>query len=131
VERFQYEHDVEVRFRDCDAFGHVNNAVFLTYLEEARFGFWKRLSGATGIPRSFILARVECDYRIPATLGDRLIVRVAVAAVGSSSFTLAYEVLLARTRQIVATAKTVQVMYDYTAARSIPIPDDIRVKLTA
>jgi acyl-CoA thioester hydrolase len=130
VERFQYEQDVEVRFRDCDAFGHVNNAVYLTYLEEARFGFWKRLSGATGMPRSFILARVECDYRLPVTLGDRLIVRVAVAAVGSTSFTLAYEVLLARTRQVVATAKTVQVMYDYTAARSIPIPDDIRVKLT-
>jgi acyl-CoA thioesterase FadM len=59
-----------------------------------------------------------------------LIVRVAVVAVGSSSFTLAYEVLLARTRQVVASAKTVQVMYDYTAARSIPIPDDVRVKLT-
>jgi acyl-CoA thioester hydrolase len=130
VERFQYEHDVEVRFRDCDAFGHVNNAVYLTYLEEARFGFWKRLSGATGIPRRIILARAECDYRMPVTLGDRLIIRVAVAAVGSSSFTLAYEVLLARTRQVVATAKTVQVMYDYAAARSIPIPDDIRVKLT-
>ena len=130
MDRFQYEHDVEVRFRDCDAFGHVNNAVYLTYLEEARFGFWKRLSGATGMPRSFILARAECDYRMPVALGDRLIVRVAVAAVGSSSFTLAYEVLLARTREVVATAQTVQVMYDYTAARSIPIPDDIRVKLT-
>jgi acyl-CoA thioester hydrolase len=130
VERFQYEHDVDVRFRDCDAFGHVNNAVYFTYLEEARFGFWKRLSGTAGMPRSFILARAECDYRMPVTFGDRLIVRVAVVAVGSSSFTLAYEVLLARTRQVVASAKTVQVMYDYTAARSIPIPDDVRVKLT-
>jgi acyl-CoA thioesterase FadM len=67
---------------------------------------------------------------MPVTLGDRLIVRVAVAAVGNSSFTLAYEVLLARTRQVVATATTVQVMYDYTAARSIPLADDIRAKLT-
>ena len=130
MERFQYEHEVEVRFRDCDAFGHVNNAVYLTYLEEARFGFWKRLSGATGIPRNIILARAECDYRMPVALGDRLVVRVAVAAVGTSSFTFSYEMVLTRTRQVVATAKTVQVMYDYTAARAIPIPDDIRVKLT-
>jgi acyl-CoA thioester hydrolase len=130
VERFQYEHDVEVQFRDCDAFGHVNNAVYLTYLEEARFGFWKRLSGATGTPQDIIVARAECDYRMPVAFGDRLVVRVAVAAVGNSSFTLAYEVLLARTRQVVATARTVQVMYDYTAARPIPIPNDIRVKLT-
>jgi acyl-CoA thioester hydrolase len=130
VERFQYEHDVEVQFRDCDAFGHVNNAVYLTYLEEARFGFWKRLSGATGTPQDIIVARAECDYRMPVAFGDRLVVRVAVATVGNSSFTLAYEVLLARTRQVVATARTVQVMYDYTAARPIPIPNDIRVKLT-
>ena len=130
MERFQYEHDVEVQFRDCDAFGHVNNAVYLTYLEEARFGFWKRLSGATGTPQDIIVARAECDYRMPVAFGDRLVVRVAVAAVGNSSFTLAYEVLLARTRQVVATARTVQVMYDYTAARPIPIPNDIRVKLT-
>ena len=62
-----FEHELEVRFRDCDALGHVNNAVYLTYLEQARFAHWQRLTGVTGIPRSFILARVECDYRAQAT----------------------------------------------------------------
>jgi len=128
MQKFNYEHEIEVRFRDCDLLGHVNNAVYLSYLEQARFGYWQRLSGSTSIP--FILARVECDYRVPVTLGDRLIVRVAVLAVGQTSFTLDYEVLHARTRQVVATAKTVQVMYDYAAGRSIPIPDHIRVKLS-
>ena len=124
-----FEHELEVRFRDCDGLGHVNNAVYLTYLEQARFAFWQRLTGVSGIPRSFILARVECDYRVQATAGDRLVVRLRVTAVGKSSFTFEYEIVNARTREVVATARTVQVMYDYQAGRSIPIPDDIRARL--
>ena len=125
-----FEHEIDVRFRDCDALGHVNNAVYLTYLEQARFAHWQRLTGTSGIPRTFILARVECDYRAQATVGDRLVVRLKVAAVGNSSFT--FEVPDSRTactRAVVATARTVQVMYDYTAGRSVPIPDDVRARL--
>ena len=124
-----FEHEIEVRFRDCDAMGHVNNAVYLTYLEQARFAHWQRLTGTTGIPRTFILARVECDYRAQATAGDRLIVRLRVAAVGNSSFTFEYEIMNGRTRELVATARTVQVMYDYGAARPVRIPDDVRARL--
>ena len=124
-----FEHELEVRFRDCDAMGHVNNAVYLTYLEQARFAHWQRLTGVTGIPRNFILARIECDYRAPATVGDRLIVRLRVAAVGNSSFTYEYEVSKGRTREVVATARTVQVMYDYAAGRPVRIPDDVRARL--
>lgn len=124
-----FEHEIEVRFRDCDGLGHVNNAVYLTYLEQARFAHWQRLTGTTGIPRSFIVARVECDYRAPATAGDRLIVRLSVAAVGNSSFTFDYEIVNGRTREVVAAARTVQVMYDYAAGRPIPLPDDIRARL--
>ena len=124
-----FEHEIEVRFRDCDALGHVNNAVYLTYLEQARFAHWQRLTGVTGIPRSFIVARVECDYRAPAMAGERLIVRLHVASVGNSSFTFEYEIVNGRTRQVVATARTVQVMYDYVAARSVRIPDDVRARL--
>ena len=74
---------------------------------------------------------MECDYRAQATAGDRLIVRLRVAAVGRSSFTFEYEVVNARTREVVAAARTVQVMYDYDARRSIPIPGDIRARLEA
>ena len=88
-----FEHEIDVRFRDCDALGHVNNAVYLTYLEQARFAHWQRLTGTSGIPRTFILARVECDYRAQATAGDRLVVRLRVAAVGNSSFTFEYQIV--------------------------------------
>jgi acyl-CoA thioester hydrolase len=126
-----FEHELEVRFRDCDSFGHVNNAVYLTYLEQARFAYWQRLSGQSASVRNIILARVECDYRKAAVAGDRLIVRLRVSAIGNSSFTLEYEIVNARTRDVVAQARTVQVTYDYTAGRSVPIPDDMRARLEA
>ena len=124
-----FEYEVDVRFRDCDAFGHVNNAVYLTYLEQARVEAWHHLHGTSGLPQDLILARVEIDYRAPATLGDRLVVRLRVAAVGTKSFTLACEIENVKTRELVATARTVQVMYDYTAGQSVAIPPDIRERL--
>ena len=125
-----FEHELEVRFRDCDSFGHVNNAVYLTYLEQARFAYWQRLSGP-GAARNIILARVECDYRKPAVAGDRLVVRLRVTAVGKSSFTLEYRSCTPKTLELVAQARTVQVTYDYAAGRSVPIPDDMRARLEA
>ena len=128
-----FTHRLEVRFRDCDPLGHVNNAVYLTYLEQARFGLWRKLWGmdpevppaqAPGV----ILARAEVDYKIPARFGDELEVRVFLARVGRTSFTYTYEVVDDRGR-IVAAATTVQVMYDYKLARPVPIPDDLRAIL--
>ena len=127
-------HRLQVRFRDCDPLGHVNNAVYLTYLEQSRFSHWRALWGfgspqlPPGMP-GVILARVECDYRRPATYGETLEVRMTVAELGRTSFRYEYEILNEQGHTVL-TAKTVQVMYDYTAARPVPIPDDIRTLLT-
>lgn len=126
---FPFEYEIEVRFRDCDALGHVNNAVYLTYLEQARIACWQQVTGRTGLVGDIILARVECDYRKTATLGDRLLVRLAVAAVGRTSFTFDCEIRDVRTRELVASARTVQVMYDYTAGRPVEIPAVLRARL--
>ncbi len=129
-----FVHRLDVRFRDCDPMGHVNNAVFLTYLEQARFHHWRSLWGF-GTPQlppgrpGVILARVECDYKRPATYGDTLDVRLAVGEIGRSSFRYNYEIVDGEGRTVLI-AKTVQVMYDYTAGRPVPIPDDIRALLT-
>jgi acyl-CoA thioester hydrolase len=127
-----FSHRVEVRFRDCDPLGHVNNAVYLTYLEQARLFHWRALWGfgidPTARVPGVILARVEIDYRLPAKYGETLDVRIELAAIGKSSFTYDYEVVDAQER-VVASARTVQVMYDYAAAKPVPIPDDIRQKL--
>ena len=121
---WKFEHEIEVRFCDCDPLGHVNNAVYLSYLEAARFSWWRRVFGPEGFAaHGFIIARA-----MPA---DRLIVRLKVDTIGASSFVLRYEVANTRTRELIAEAKSVQVAYDYGAARSVPISADLRARLEA
>src|SRR3954452_13300149 len=141
-----FSHRIEVRFRDCDAMGHTNNAVYLTYLEQARFNHWRSLWGfgsppvlserervegqaAADLP-GVILARVEADYKRPSRYGDVLEVRLTVGEIGRSSFRYEYEIVDEEGRTVL-TARTVQVMYDYAAAKPVPIPDTIRALLAA
>jgi acyl-CoA thioester hydrolase len=128
-----FSHRLEVRFRDCDAMGHTNNAVYLTYLEQARFAHWRSLWGF-GNPQTppeipgVILARVEADYKRPSRYGDALEIRLSVAGIGRSSFRYEYEIVDAEGRTVL-TATTVQVMYDYATEKPVPIPESIRALL--
>lgn len=128
---WRFEHEVEVRFNDCDPMGHVNNAVYLAYLEAARFAWWQSLFGTSRGSHGFVVARVEIDYRRQAFPGERLTVRLRVDGISRSSFTVAYEVLNTRTRETVAEGKSVQVAYDAASGRSTPLSDDLRAKLEA
>ncbi len=125
-----FVHRLEVRFRDCDPMGHTNNAVYLSYLEQARFAHWRSLWGfgtpqlPPGLP-GVILARVECDYRRPTKYGDTIEIRLTVAEIGRTSFRYEYEIVDDQGRTVL-TAKTVQVMYDYKVEKPAPIPDEIR-----
>ena len=126
-----YIHRLDVRFRDCDPMGHVNNAVYLTYLEQARLSLWRERWRVD--PRSpgegIILARAEVDFKSPAVYGETLEVRVSVTAIGRSSFTYEYEMVDAGSGRLVVSARTVLVWYDYTAGRSVLIPEAIRAVL--
>jgi len=124
-----YRHRVSVRFRDCDAMGHANHAVYFTYFEECRLTFWRERTGAPTPHTRVILARAECDYRAAVHFGDALEVRLKVGDIGTSSFALIYEIVNVATDGIVATGRTVMVSYDYTAAKSIPLPDATRALL--
>jgi acyl-CoA thioester hydrolase len=128
-----FRHTLEVRFRDCDPMGHVNNAVYLTYLEQARFAHWRAVWGVDfeGLPADapgVILARVEIDYRRQAKYGDVLEVRISLERIGRTSFSYGYEVV-DQDGAVVAEAKSVQVMYDYTAGRPVPLSDDMKARL--
>ncbi len=129
-ERFRYIQPVQVRFRDMDAMGHVNNAVYLTYLEMARVGYYRNLFGLTQ-PEDFpfILARVEIDFRSPVVLGEDILVGIRVSRVGNKSFHFEYEIREVETGRLVAEAKSVQVMYDYKTGATMPVPDDFRQRL--
>jgi acyl-CoA thioester hydrolase len=138
-----FVHRLEVRFRDCDPMGHVNNAVYFTYLEQSRFAHWRSLwprgseslSSSKDVPQhpvipGVILAHAECDYTRPVKYGETIEIRLRIAEVGRTSFQYEYEILDSEQRRV-ATARTVQVMYDYQNARPVPIPEDVRQLLTS
>jgi acyl-CoA thioester hydrolase len=124
---------IEVQFRDCDPLGHVNNAVYITYFEVARFAYCREALGFTPEDAigsaSFIIARVECNFRSQARLGDVLAARIRISGISRSSFTFDYEIVQEADGTIVADGKSVQVTFDYEAQRSIPVPDGFRAKI--
>jgi acyl-CoA thioester hydrolase len=119
---FPYRHRLSVRFRDCDAMGHVNHAVYLTYFEQGRLTFWREVTGLPSPHTRVIIARAECDYRSPAHFGDELEVRVGVGEIGRSSFTLIYDIVHIVSDRLIASGKTVMVSYDYEKGASVPLP---------
>ena len=130
MDGFPFVHRDSVRFRDVDAFGHVNNAVYATYLEDARNAYLYEL----GLVRSIadikmILARQEIDFRAQVDVGEEIEVGVRPARFGTKSFDLEYEIHAGG--RLAATAKSVIVAFDYDANASIPIPDDWRRTLAA
>ena len=130
---------VQVRFSDCDPLGHVNNAVYLTYLEQARIVLWRHQlcmqlgRAAEGGQRGerFILARVEIDFRSQAFDGDELEVRLSLAGFGRSTATYEYEIVDVPTDRLVVSAKTIQVWFDYDAGRSVAITDELKARLAS
>jgi acyl-CoA thioester hydrolase len=117
---FPYVHRDRVRFRDCDAMGHVNNAVYSTYLEEARIGVLGDLIG-------FILARVEIDFRSELRNGEDVEVRTRCSRIGTKSFDL--EHVISADGRVVAEARSVLVSYDYELGASIDVPAELRARL--
>ena len=129
--RHLFIYKTDVRFRDCDPLGHTNNAVYLTYLEQTRLHYWRELWGfgtaASSVP-GVIMARAEVDYRRPSFYGQTLEIRMSLSAIGKTSFTYDYEIV-DDASNVIATARTVQVMYDYQAGKPVPISDEIRQKM--
>jgi acyl-CoA thioester hydrolase len=119
---------LQVRFRDTDAFGHVNNAVFLTFLELARIRYLldilKPDEAFDRLP--LILARVELDFRSPIQFGEEVEVETQVDRIGRSSIAMSHRMTAGAERRLVGEAQSVLVTYDYTIARPMPVPDEWR-----
>ncbi len=131
-EQFTVVHEIVPRFRDTDAMGHINNAVYITYLEVGRQAYWARFEGRDDYRRvPFILAGVTCDFRSEANVGEVLQVALRCEWIGTKSFSFRYEIREKTSRRLVIEASTVQVCYDYTAKRSFPVPEDLRTRLEA
>ncbi|WP_323676762.1 thioesterase family protein [Halorubellus sp. PRR65] len=122
-----YAVDVPVRYQDVDALGHVNNAIYATYLEEARVQYLPDVLGDTGAIEA-VLANLEIDYRRPVTLEDGFVtVEIEVVDVGTKSMTFEYDVYASG--ELAADASTVQVAYDGETTESVEIPEAWRQTL--
>jgi acyl-CoA thioester hydrolase len=128
TDEFRHRTRIDVRFRDVDAFGHVNNAVFLSYAEQARIRY---LTAALGHPITLtdveelplILARLEVDYRAPIFFGETVEVGTRIDWVGDKSFAMSHRLTAGDDAHRVADVASVLVSYDYAAARSMRVPE--------
>jgi acyl-CoA thioester hydrolase len=120
-----------VRFRDIDAMGHVNNAVFFTFFEEGRGAFLKEvLQIVDPSEYPFILARLSCDYLKPVKLGDRVAIHVWIGEVGRTSFVFKYNLVdRDEEEKIYARGESTMVLFDYKEKKTLPLTPDVLGKL--
>jgi acyl-CoA thioester hydrolase len=123
-----FEHPVTVRWRDVDALGHVNHAVFLTYLEEGRDAFYVWLLG--GGP-AYVVVRLEVDFRAEVRYPDRqVLVRIEAERMGTTSLTTR-ETIVTPSREVAAEARVVTVNWDEALRKPAPFTGAERARLAA
>lgn len=132
MDGYPFTFSLQVRWRDLDALEHVNNAVYLTYLEQGRVHYMQEVGlGFQDLEDvGMILAEVTCTYRSPLSLAEQVTVWVRVSELRNSSFIFEYR-MEGQDGRVAATGRSVQVCYDYENERSIPLPDRWRELLTA
>jgi acyl-CoA thioester hydrolase len=122
-----HEKEIEIRWRDLDPYGHVNHAVFLTYLEEVRDEWLMTAVGDDAL--GYVVARVEIDYRRELTQrDDRVVARIRLDSLGTSSVRTVEELVVSESRELAAEAKAVLVACDE-QHRPRPLTDDERAVL--
>ncbi|HEY0244681.1 MAG TPA: thioesterase family protein [Mucilaginibacter sp.] len=128
---YKYKTPIAIRFSDIDAVGHVNNAIYLTYFENARFDYWRDVINWNFSENGIIVGRTEVNYLKPVMLHDRLMCYVRVVRIGNSSFDVMHVLVKVTEKgeEICTTGKTVCISYDYTANKSVKIPTHARNKM--
>ena len=124
--QFKYKTNVEIRFCDIDVYGHVNNAIYLTYFEQARSIYWKEIINWDWDKTGIILAKADLTFIKPIRLNDTLTAYVKTSKIGNSSWEIDYALFTTTINGdevLNTTGKTIQVAFDYTKNKSTPIPD--------
>ena len=132
---FHFSISIPVRFADCDVLGHVNNAKYITYMEQVRVDYFAQimgiyLSGPLANPEvSAIIAEVTCAFKSPVHQGEIIVTKVRTSEMKRSSLIMEYKLVDQKTNRLVATGRSVTVAYNYKENKSIPIPNEIRKKI--
>lgn len=123
---FRHKIRIQLRFKDLDSMGHVNNANHLTYFELARVSYFNEVvrEQIDWHHQGIILARMEIDYKSPILLDDEVWVHVRVSGFGRTSFSMEYMLIAERAigPVLAATGKSVQVCFDYSRQLSVEVP---------
>ncbi len=131
MEGYRFVRTRDVEFRDVDAADHVNNAVYLTYLETGRIQYLIDVLGPEfAYELSLILAHITVDFRSPARFPETLELGARVTLIGTKSFVMEHEIRGGDGR-VVLEASSVLVAYDYEANAPMAVPEDWRARLDA
>jgi len=132
--KFRHNTSITIRYGDIDLLRHVNNAKYQTYTEEARIKYCQDVLEWDGNWETFnmILASFRIDYLQPLFLFDSLLIYTRCYRLGTKSFDLDYAFMRTNNEkmELMATAQTTLVTFDYQSQTTIPIPDAIRSKIT-
>jgi acyl-CoA thioester hydrolase len=131
IEGFKYKIKIPIRFADIDAFGHVNNAIYLTYFEIARSSYWDEIIEWNWDELGIIIRRSLVDYLKPIHLNDEIYAYVKTSRIGNSSFDLDYILvkIIDGREEICTSGQTICVTFDYKSKLSVPIPEKQRNKM--
>ena len=133
MEGYNHKTPIQIRFKDIDAFRHVNNANHFTYLELARVKYFDDVAGKNmeWSKQGVILASAKVDYKLPILLKDIVFVYTKCSRMGNKSFDLSYSIVKEENGKeiVVADASTVLVCYDYEKATTIPLPEEWKKKI--
>ncbi len=126
--------DIPVAWGEMDAFGHVNNVVYIRYLESGRIAYLRSLGLSDFMDLSGvgpILASIQCRFKAPVRFPDTLTVGTRARDLGADRFTMQHAIASHAQQRIVAEGEGVVVCYDYRAGRKAPVPDAVRARITA
>jgi len=129
---FKYYYSLQVRYGDLDPQWHVNNAKFLTYFEQARFGYLIELGlwdGKSFMDLGLIVADVHISYKAPIVLGQNIRIGVRVSKIGNKSLTYDCQIEDEETHAVLATAEVIGVSYNYHTHATQPVPQEWRQKI--
>lgn len=124
---FNFSTPIQLRWKDIDQFGHVNNAVYLTYFETARYYYNRDINQWNWEDDQYIIASIKVDYLRPLFYPGDIKVYLRTSDIGDKSFSFYYAITFERNgiEKIAATGQSTQVMYDLRAQKTIPIPERI------
>ena len=130
ITNFKHVTKIKIRFSDLDAMKHVNNATYLTYLEEARIKYFNDLlkKKEGDIDYQAVIGRIEIDYLYPIVLGDDLEIYTRISRIGNKSVDVKHIIAIKRGSKLIkaATSTTKLVYFDYKTKATKPIPDGER-----